>query len=224
MGAAIGEVLSPAVAVAISPLPISALILMLFSERAGINSLVFLVGWIAGLTAIGAVVLAFGSASTSAGGGASTGSGVVRLAIGVLFVGMAARSWRRRPAAGDEPQMPSWMETIDRFSAVKSFGVAIVLTVANPKNLGLTIAAASAIAAAELGTGEEIGAFAVFLAIACSTVAGPVIYFALARDRATITLDRLKAWLIANNNVVMAVLLIVIGAKLIGDGVSILSD
>jgi hypothetical protein len=34
-------------------------------------------------------------------------------------------------------------------------------------------------------------------------------------------LDGVKTWLAANNNAVMAVLLLVIGAKLLGDGITI---
>ena len=36
-------------------------------------------------------------------------------------------------------------------------------------------------------------------------------------------LESLKAWLAANNATIMTVLLLVIGAKLIGDGISVLS-
>jgi len=222
MGEAIGEILPSAVAVAISPVPIISVILMLFSRRAGTNSLVFLIGWLLGLAAVGAIVLAFGDASSS-DGGASTASGVAKLAIGLLFIGLAAGNWRKRPGEGEEPQMPGWMEAIDGFSAPKAFGVALALSAVNPKNLGLTVVAASTIAAADLSTGEEVGVFAIFLLIAGSTVAGPVAYYTFARDRAQVTLDRLKTWLIANNSVVMAVLLLVIGAKLVGDGISILS-
>ena len=107
--------------------------------------------------------------------------------------------------------------------AAKSFGVAILLSAINPKNLGLTIAAASSIAAASLSPGEEIGVFAIFLLIASLTVAGPVIYYALARERAQKRLNSLKEWMIDNNNAVMTVLLLVIGVKLIGDGIGILS-
>jgi hypothetical protein len=46
-----------------------------------------------------------------------------------------------------------------------------------------------------------------------------VIYFALGA-RATKLLDGLKAWMGANNTAIMAVLCLVIGAKLIGDGIS----
>ena len=223
MGGAIGDILTPAIGVAISPVPIIAVILMLFSRHAGKNSLVFLLGWVLGLTVVGAIVLIFGSASSSSGGGSSTAAGIVRLAIGALFLLLAAHEWRNRPKKGEQAKAPAWMDAIDKFSAIKSFGVAIFLSAINPKNLGLTIAAASSIAAASLSPGEEIGVFAIFLLIASVTVAGPVIYYALARERAQKGLDGLKGWLIDNNSTVMAVLLLVIGVKLIGDGIGILT-
>jgi hypothetical protein len=55
------------------------------------------------------------------------------------------------------------------------------------------------------------------------TVIGPALYYAVARRRASRELDALKAWLIAHNHTVMAILLLLIGAKLLGDGIGILS-
>ena len=49
MGQALGQVLPLAVGVALSPIPIIAVILMLFSERATVNGLAFLFGWIVGI-------------------------------------------------------------------------------------------------------------------------------------------------------------------------------
>ncbi len=46
-----------------------------------------------------------------------------------------------------------------------------------------------------------------------------VIFFALG-DRAGPILERLKSWLAQNNGVIMAVLLLIIGAKLIGDAIA----
>ena len=48
MGQGISEVLTFAVGVAISPVPIIAVILMLFSQRARVNGPVFLLGWVSG--------------------------------------------------------------------------------------------------------------------------------------------------------------------------------
>jgi len=41
-------------------------------------------------------------------------------------------------------------------------------------------------------------------------------------ERAAHVLDGLKTWMVQNNAVIMAVLLLVIGAKMIGDGITAL--
>jgi threonine/homoserine/homoserine lactone efflux protein len=99
----------------------------------------------------------------------------------------------------------------------------VVLSALNPKNLALTIAAAAAIAQVGISTGEEVGALAVFILLGSLSILAPVaIYFALSKRAATILGD-LKDWIDANNATIMTVLLLVLGAKLIGDGISGLS-
>ena len=62
-----------------------------------------------------------------------------------------------------------------------------------------------------------------FTIIASIGAAVPVVlYFALG-ERSAEPLDRLKTWMARNNGVIMAVILVVIGAKLIGDAISGLS-
>ena len=46
-----------AIGVAISPVPIIAVILMLFSKRARSNGIAFLVGWVVALVVVGSIVL-----------------------------------------------------------------------------------------------------------------------------------------------------------------------
>jgi Sap, sulfolipid-1-addressing protein len=60
----------------------------------------------------------------------------------------------------------------------------------------------------------------VFTAIAASTVAIPVLGYLVAAERMRGPLDALKNWLQDNNATVMAVLILVIGAVLLGEGVS----
>ena len=222
MGSAIGETLPVAVAVAVSPVPIIAVILMLFTPKARTNSVAFLFGWLLGLIVVGSIVLIAGDFASD-DSGESTVSGVVKLGLGLLFLLLAVRNWRSRPRAGEDPQLPGWMAAIDDFGAGKSAGMAALLSGLNPKNLALTVAAAATIAGAGLTTGEEVGAFAVFVAIASVTVAAPVLVYLIMGERVEDGLNSLKGWLIANNNTVMAVLFVVFGAKLLGDGISILS-
>lgn len=222
MGSVIGQFLGNAVGVAVSPVPIIAVILMLFTPRAVANSLSFLIGWVLGLGLVGAVVLAIGFGASDSG--PSTLGGWLKVAIGVLFILLAVKQWRGRPAPGQEPEMPAWMASIDQFSAVKSFGLAFALAAVNPKNLGLTLAAAMTISAGGLSGAQEAGSLAVFVAIASVTVAMPVLANLIAGERAAPTLDAMKAWLSANNNTVMTVLFAILGAKVLGAGIAVVTS
>ena len=64
MGQAIGDSLPLAIGVAISPIPIIAIILMLLSKRAGANGTSFLIGWLVGIAAVLSVVVAISGTAT----------------------------------------------------------------------------------------------------------------------------------------------------------------
>ncbi|MEM8621681.1 MAG: GAP family protein [Actinomycetota bacterium] len=222
MGEVIGQILSVAVGVAISPVPVIAVILMLFSRKAASNGVSFAVGWVLGLFGAGAIVLALGL-SDDDNGGPSTTSGWVKMAVGALFIVLGIRRWRSRPRHGAVASTPAWMASIDDFTAARAVGMAVLLSAVNPKNLGLTIAAASTIGAGGLSTGDEYVALIVFVAIGSVTVVTPVVINAVAGERAQPVLDEMKRWLIDHNATIMTVVLVVLGAKVLGDGISILS-
>ncbi|MFV1971692.1 MAG: GAP family protein, partial [Acidimicrobiia bacterium] len=92
-----------------------------------------------------------------------------------------------------------------------------------PKNLLLVVAAAATISAAGLSAGQEVGALLVFVLIAASSVVVPVIGYLIVGERADETFANAKDWLIQNNSVVMAVLLLVFGVSLLGDAIQILT-
>jgi threonine/homoserine/homoserine lactone efflux protein len=224
MGKAIGDILPLSIGVAISPVPIIAIVLMLGTPRARATGPAFALGWIAGLTAAGTImlVIASGNATTDTGK-PETWVSLLKLVLGALFLLLAVKQWRSRPAAGEEAVMPKWMRAIDTFTAGKALIGGVVLSGLNPKNLALTIAAAAAIAQTGITTGQEAGAMAIFVALGSLTILAPlVIYFALGRRAAPI-LEGLKTWMAAHNAAIMAVLLLVLGFKLIGDAISGLS-
>lgn len=102
MGSAIGQTLSFAVGVAISPVPIIAVILVLVSGRARANGPAFLVGWLVGLGVVGTVVLLLaGRAEASDGGEPATWVGVLKLVLGALLLLLALKQWRGRPHDGE---------------------------------------------------------------------------------------------------------------------------
>ena len=61
MGEAVGQILPLAVGVALSPVPIIAVILMLVTPQARVNGPAFVLGWLVGLGAVGVIVLALAS-------------------------------------------------------------------------------------------------------------------------------------------------------------------
>jgi len=224
MGQAIGDVLPMAVGVAISPIPIIAVILMLFTGRARQNGLAFLVGWILGVLLAGTILILIAqSQDLSSAGQPSDTSSWIKLILGVLLLLGAIRQWRARPAPGVEPVMPKWMQKVDTMKPGAAFGLAVLLSAVNPKNLLLIAAAAAAIAEENLSSADTVVVYGVFTLIASCTVAIPVLGYLFLGAKAQPALDRTKAWLIANSTAVMAVLLLVIGVTLLGDGISGLS-
>lgn len=221
MADAIGQVLSFAVGVAISPLPIVAVVLMLGTPRARGNGPAFVLGWVLGLGIVGALVLLVaGGLDARSSGGPATWVAVVELVLGIGLLGLAVREWRTRPGPGEDGELPSWMRRLDHFTPTRSTAIAAALSGVNPKNLLLTVGAAAAIAQTGTSSGTQIVALAVFVVVATLGVGVPVgLFFALG-ERATEMLASLRTWLAANNAAIMAVLLIVIGTKLIGSGVS----
>jgi threonine/homoserine/homoserine lactone efflux protein len=221
MADAIGQILSLAVGVSLSPVPIIAVVLMLGTPAGRRNGPAFLAGWVIGLAVVGTIALVVaGGAGANQNGEPATWVDVLKLVLGALLLLMAARQWRGRPRAGDAAELPKWMRTVDHFTVGRSLAVGGALSGINPKNLLLTVAAAAAVAQAGVSTGDEVAAMAVFVLVGTIGPGIPVaIYFAMG-ERATKLLDELKAWLGAHNAAIMAVLLLVIGAKLIGDGVS----
>jgi hypothetical protein len=222
MGSLIGQILPFAVGVALSPVPVIAVILIMFTPRARVNSLAFLVGWLLGLAVVGGIALAIVD-TTAGGSGEQTASGVIKLVLGILMLLLAVRNWRSRPGEGEKTELPGWTGALDKLNAVKSLGIAAALSGINPKNLVLTVAAATTIAAAQLGTGESAISLAAFVIIASLTVGIPVIFYLVMKEKADAGLNRLKDWLSANNAAVMAVLFLIFAAKLIGDGISALA-
>jgi threonine/homoserine/homoserine lactone efflux protein len=221
MADAIGQVLSLGLGVSLSPVPIIAVVLMLATPSARSNGPAFVLGWIAGLVLVGSVVLVVaGGAGAGEGSEPATWVDLLKLALGGLLVLIAVRQWVKRPRDGADAPLPGWMRTIDEFSPARSIALGFALSAVNPKNLLLTVAAAAAVAGSAASAGEEAVAFGVFVVVATLGPGLPVaVYFALG-ERAERWLDALKTWLSVHNAAIMAVLCLIIGAKLIGDGIA----
>ena len=221
MGQALGNVLPLAVAVAIFPVPIIAVVLVLGSPHGRAKGLAFVLAWLVGLGAVGALVLFFaGTLDASESGEPATWVNVVFLALGVLLLVLAAKQWRNRPRPGAETPAPGWMTTIDQFTPAKAAGAGFALSALNPKNVLLTVAAAVEIAERGLPVGEQAAVLVSFVLLASVGVVTPLLLTLALGDRSHGLLEGLRGWMARYNAVIMAVLFVLIGAKLIGDAIS----
>jgi hypothetical protein len=220
MGQAIGNSLPLAVGVALSPIPIIAVVLMLTSHRARSNGPAFVIGWLIGLAVIGAIVLSVaGPAGASKSGSPATWVSWVKIVLGAALLLVAARQFRGRPKDSDEAALPKWMASIDTMKPLTVLGLAALLGGVNPKNLLLAVSAGASIAQTGISGVDQAIAYAVFALIGTIGVGTPVvIYFALG-ERSESMLAKLKDWMGRHNAVIMSVLCLVIGVKLIGDAI-----
>jgi threonine/homoserine/homoserine lactone efflux protein len=211
---AIGDLLPSALAVALSPIPIVAIVLILGAPRARTAGVAFALGWVAGLVAVSVVVvLVLGDGDSE-----QTGVNWFKVAIGVVLLLMAAMQWQKRPKDGEEPATPSWMASINSASPARAVVLGVTLSGANPKNLALTLAASASIAEAGLSGADTAIAVAVFVAIGSAAVAGAVLFYLVAADRAARPLEAVRQFMAQNNAVIMMVVLLLLGAKLLGEG------
>ncbi len=223
MGVAIGQMLPFAVGVAVSPMPIVAMILMLVTPRARTSGPAFLLGWIGGILILGAIVLLIVNPGAGGASVRPTWTLWLKLVLGVLLLLVAVREWRSRPHQGEAAATPKWMGALDSFTPVKAIGAGVFLSALNPKNLLLVIGGATAVAQAAISAGQTAVVWVLFTVVATIGVGAPlVIYFAMGK-RAAALLEELKSWMAHNNAVIMAILCLIIGVKLIGDAISGLS-
>lgn len=223
MAEALAGVLPIAVGILVVPLPIAAVILLLFSPQARANGLSFLAGWALGLAASGGLTLLVAGGGDVAGGGSpARWATAVKLLLSVGLLFLAYRSFEKRPRPGEEPAKPGWMSALASYGPTKAFGLGAMLAAANPKNLLLVIEAMTGVAMLGLPAGQAAVVLAVFVLVCSVGVAAPVAYTLASGPKAGDTLVAWETWLVANNAVVVAVVLLVLGVWLLAGSLAAL--
>ena len=225
MGQGISEVLPFAVGIAISPVPIIAIILILFSDRAKSERTVV-------PRRVGDRSRRGEHRGVPGERRRQRGERLHHLRLDLLGQGRSSgcscsawpdANFAKRPAPGEPATLPKWMATVESITPVRAFGLAVLLSVVNPKNLVLAVGAAAGLGQLGLDTEDAVVALAVFVAVASLSIVFAVVYEFVGGERARTTLDEMKGWLTEHNAAVMAVLFLVFGTVLIAKGIGLLS-
>lgn len=217
----LGEMLPAAIAVALSPFPVIAVVLVLGTPAAVRNGLWFALGWVVGLSALTALVLVVvGRADGESGTSSNTLLSVFRVVVGVLLIVLAWKKWAGRRRRGEEPTMPPWMAGVEQITSARALRLGAILGGVNPKNFALAMSAMVAVAGATTDGGRAWVAALIFVAIGSGAVVGAVAARLILGDRAADPLDEVKRFMLDNNVVIMMIVLLVLGAKILGDGLA----
>ena len=128
-----GEILPLAVGVALSPLPIIA-VLLLNSPQTPASPPAFLAGRLLSVIVIVAFCAVVIDVAVEEGETAPFVS-VIRILVGIALVVLAATKWRKRPGKNADVELPRWMAMVDGAGPARSFGLALLLSVTNLKEL-----------------------------------------------------------------------------------------
>lgn len=215
MPALFASILPHAIEVALSPLPISAVILLLLSGKPKANSLAFLFGWVVAIFVNVALFMFLVSLEPKSADAKGTAIAIMNGMLGALLIYLSYRQWIIRPKAGHKPKTPRWMQAIDQFTPIKSFIIALSLVTINAKNTVIDIATGALIAHTANTPTEGFAALTIFAIISSITIAIPVIAYLLFGKALSRTLASLKKWFIYNSATILSILFFILGAELL---------
>ena len=222
---ALRAALTEATGIAISPIPIIAIILMLISARARINAPLFVLGWVSGLvltTSIGYFLIgARNSGSDSSG--PSDLSLMLKLVFGLLFAYLAIMQFRKRPRPGVEAHEPKLFSMIDTLPVFAALGLGVALAALNVKNLPLALSAGASMAGVDIGDGSAVVVILLFSLIGSLTLILPTVIVLMLGDRVRSQITDLKDWLLRHNAAIMVTLFTILAAKSISGGLALFS-
>jgi threonine/homoserine/homoserine lactone efflux protein len=216
--AVLAEAVPLAVGIAASPFPVVPVILLLLGAHPRRAAGAFLGAWIVGV-GVALVVPMLLAEAIDTSDDRPTWVTVLKIVFGLLLVAFGARKWLGR---GKDAEPPAWTSSIATMTPLRAARLALLLSLANPKVWLLAGAAGLGIGASDLATGQVTAVVLVFLLVATSTVAVPVVLFLVLGERIEAPMRAAQGWLERNNDAVVAVVLAVIGAVLAFEGVAAL--
>jgi len=178
------EWIAPALGVAVSPLPVAAMLLLLGGERAVAKGTSFWGAWVAGV-AVPTAAFVLLAERLDGNEGAVRVIAVGEIAVGIVLISVALWHGLGGARSGREP---AWLLALDRAGTGRAAALALLLSALNPKNLALMLA--GSLLAVETGD-EELAALG-FVLVAVSAVSALLGWRVLASRSSTAPLETLR--------------------------------
>ena len=216
----ITDILPMAAGIALSPIPIAAVVSILLATDSQKAS-TFLLGWATGILAIGLLVL-FIPGLRMLNGDPTPLAGWLRICLGTVLLLIAVLKWKKRPPPQIHVEEPKFLTKIDSYNSWKTLILGVTMSTLNPKSLVLVSASAMTIYESKIVGQEKASVLLMFTVIASLSVAIPILLTWAQPEKAQKILEDLKNWLIANNMAVTVALLVVFALIIAGNGVKLI--
>ncbi len=209
-----------ALVVSISPLSVIPAVLVLQTSRPRPTGLAFLAGWLVGLVVLTAAFIASSDALSGLHGKPPVWASWTRVALGLALIAFGIYRWLTREG---HTESPKWMRSFETLTPARAAATGSALVVVRVEVLTMCALAGLAIGSGNLGTTGELVTGAIYIIVAASTVAIPVLAYVAAGHRLDAPMARLKKWMEKNNAAMLAAVLILIGGMVLYHGVTALS-
>ena len=214
-GSVLTTLIPLALVIAISPLSVIPAVLVLQAPHPRPTSLAFLGGWVLGLAALTAIFVASSGALEGLHNKPPTWASWLRVVLGVALIGFGIYRWLTRHG---HTESPKWMRSFATLTPQRAGITGLVLVVVRLEVLIMCALAGLAIGTSGLSIAADWITGAIFLAVASSTVAIPVLAYAGAGHRLDDSMARIKDWMEKNNAALLATILVLIGLMVFYNG------
>ena len=216
MGSALSRLIPLALVIALSPLSIIPAVLVLHSPRPRPSGLAFLTGWLVSLTAMTAVFAVASDGLAFLHKSPPTWASWLRVVLGVALIAFGVYRWVTRHG---HSEMPGWMRSLESVTPVRAALFGALLAVVRPEVLLVCAAAGLTIGGPGIGVNSAWTSAVIFVVVAASSVAVPIVAYAGAGDRLDETLARVKNWMDEHNAALVAAVLVLIGLLVFYHGI-----
>ena len=215
-GSVLIELVPLALVVALSPVSIIPAVLVLQTPRPRPAGLAFLAGWLIGLAALTSIFLELSGLMGGLHGKPPGWASWLRIVVGALLIVFGIYRWLNRKKA---THTPKWLQRMSTLTPARAGVTGLILTFVNPKVLFICAAAGLAIGTSRLADTRVWLAVLWYVVVAGSTVALPILAYAVAPAKLDGPLTRLKEWMERQHAVLLAAILVVIGLLVLYKGI-----
>jgi hypothetical protein len=202
-------------AIALDPLPLTAFIVILPSQRGVRKGAAFVFGWLVSLAIVVAVtVVATGNNPPKSNTVPSLAALAVKIAIGVVLVAIAIRHIRSRGRPKKPKKPPKWQTHVDTMSPWFALVLAPTL-----QPWGLIGAGAATVVEAKLSSWESYLALVGFCVLASASYLALEILAGFWPDQSQALLGRFRTWIDTHEDQVLIAGCLIVGFWLIAHSI-----